>query len=100
MTLPCGHRLAVELDVPGDVASHVWRGRLEPQQLLDGLRDQRRVLDQLAALVGMLGENLSGPTDQAGGGLVARARDHVDVDQQFLAGQLAGDPVLVDEARR
>ena len=92
-----GHRLAVVLDVAGDVAGHVRRGRLEAQQLLDGLRDQRRVLDELAALVGVFGQNLAGPADQPRGGLVARAGDHVEVDEQFLAGQPPRDARLVDE---
>ena len=84
-----GHGLAVVLDVAGDVAGDVRRGRLEAQQLLDGLRDQRRVLDQLAALVGVFGQHLAGPADEPRRGLVARARDDVDVDEQLLAGQLA-----------
>ena len=33
------------------------------------------VLDQLLALVGVLGEHLAGPADQPGGGLVAGGGD-------------------------
>src|SRR6202007_1466195 len=62
-----------------------------------GLRYQLRVLGQLAALVGVFGENLSGPTNQPGGGLVSCARDDIEIDQQFVAGQPAGGPCLVDE---
>ena len=92
-----GHGLAVERDVAGHIARHVRRGRLEAQQFLDRLRDQRPVLDQLAALIGVFGENLSRPTDQPGGRLVAGAGDHVEVDQQLVAGQPAGGAGLVDE---
>ncbi len=60
-----------------DVAADVGRGRLEAEQLLDGVRDQRAVLDELAALVGVVGEHLAGPADEPGGGLVAGAGDDV-----------------------
>src|SRR6516162_2513793 len=56
-----GHGLAVEADVARHVPGRV-RGRwFEAQQLLDGLRYQRRVFHQFAALIRMLGENFSGP---------------------------------------
>ncbi len=58
---------------------------------------RRGVVDQFAALIGVFGENLSGPTDQPGGGLVACSGDDVEVDQQFVAGQSAGGAGLVDE---
>ena len=76
------HGLAVELDVLGDVAADVRTRRLEAQELLDGVRDERRVLDQLAPLVGVLGEHLARPADQPGGGLVAGAGDDGDVGQR------------------
>ena len=44
---------------PGDVAADVRRRRLEAQELLDGVRDERPVLDQLAALIGMVGQHLA-----------------------------------------
>ena len=43
------------------------------------LGDQRAVLDDLAPLVGVLGEDLAGPADQPGGGLVAGRGEEVDV---------------------
>ena len=60
-----GHRVAVELDVAGDVPADVRRRRLEAEELLDRVGDERRILDELAPLVGVLGEHLAGPADQA-----------------------------------
>ena len=94
-----GHGLAVELDIAGDVAGDVRCGRFEAQQLLDRLRNQRRVLDELTALVGVLGQNLACPTDQPRGGFVPRARHHVEIGQQLLAGQVPRRAGLVDELR-
>ena len=45
----------------------------------------------------MLGEHLGQPADQPAGGLVAGAGHHLGVVQHFLAGQFAGDAVLVGE---
>ncbi len=56
-----------------------------------------RILDELAALVGMFGQNLSGPADQPGRGLVARPGHHVHVEQQLVAGQLANCAGLILE---
>ena len=36
---------------------------------------ERRIVDELAPLVGVLGEHLARPADEAGGGLVAGAGD-------------------------
>src|SRR5271165_6672707 len=92
-----GDGLTVEADVAGHVPGRV-RGRcLESQEFLYGLRYQCGVVNQFAALIRVFGENLSGPTDQPGGGLVARARDDVEIDQQLVAGQSAGGAGLVDE---
>ena len=69
----------------GDVAADVRRGRLVAQELLDRVRDSDAVVDQLAALVGVLGEHLAGPADQPGRGLVAGAGDHGDVGEELVA---------------
>ena len=95
-----GHGLAVQLDVPGDVAAGDRARRLEPQQLLDGVADERRVLGDLAALVGVVAEDLAGPADEPVRRLVAGAGDDVDVEQRLVAGERAGDAVLVLERRR
>ena len=87
----------MELDVLGDVAADVRRRRLEAEQLLDGVRDERRVLDQLAALVGVLGQHLAGPADEAGGGLVAGAGDDGDVGEELVAAQAPHGAGLVLE---
>ena len=47
-----GDDLAVELGVGDDVAGDVVRRRLEPQDLVHRVRDERRVVDQALALVG------------------------------------------------
>ena len=80
-----------------DVAPDVRRGRLEAQELLDGVRDERAVLDQLAALVGVLGQHLAGPADQPGGGLVAGAGHDVDVGEHLVAAQAPDGAGLVLE---
>ena len=63
------------------------RRRLEAQQLLDGLGISSGFSTSLSALIGVLGEHLRRPTDEPCGGLVARARHHVEVDKQFLGAQ-------------
>src|SRR3546814_6269382 len=65
--------LAVVLDVVGDIARHERAGWLEAQQFLDRLRNQFRILDDLTALVGMLGQRLAHPADQPVGRFVAGA---------------------------
>ena len=47
----------------------------------------------------MLGEELAGPADEAGGGLVARAGEQHDVHERLVARERAGDAVLVLELR-
>ena len=47
------------------------------------------VFVNLAALVGMLGEDLAGPADEPVGGFIAGAGDDVNEDQNLLARQLA-----------
>ena len=93
------HRLAVHLDILGDVAPDLRTGRLEAQELLDRVVDQRPVFDDLTPLVGVLGEHLAEPADQSRGGLVPRARDHRRVQQRLVARQSARHAVLVLELR-
>ena len=69
------HDLAMVLDVLGDVARLDRRRALVTQQLLDRFGIEGRILDQLASLVGMLGQHLAGPSDQPRRRLVARCRD-------------------------
>ena len=66
-----GNRPAVPLDVAGHEAGLDRRRRLVAQELLDRVRDERRVGDELGALLGMAGEEHRRPTEQAGGGLAA-----------------------------
>ena len=60
----------MQLDVVGHVPPDMGRRRLEAEDLLDRVRDEGAVLDELAPLVGVLGEDLSRPADQAGRRLV------------------------------
>ena len=91
------HRLTIELDVAGDVAGSVDRRRLEAQYLLDGVRYEGTVLDQLTALIGMITEYLSGPADQSVGGLVAAPGENIDERQDLVAGQAPNRTGLVLE---
>ena len=64
------------------------------------LSDERRVLHDLAALLGVVAEDLAGPADEPVRRLVAGAGDDVDVQQRLVARQRPGDAVLVLERRR
>ena len=81
------------------VAADVRTGRLEAQCLVDRPVHQGAVLVDLAALIGMVGENLCEPADQPTGGLIARPGDDLGVVQHLLAGELARLAVLVRETQ-
>ena len=72
-------------------------GGLEPQRLVDDLGDERAVLVDGPALVGVLGQHLGEPADEPTGGLVAGPGEHRRVGGDLLAGQLAGRAGLVLE---
>ncbi len=91
------HGRAVALHRLRHVPAHVRRGRLEAQELLDRVGDERGVVDQLATLVGVLSEHLARPPDEARGRLVAGAGDDGDVGEDLLAPQRARRARLVDE---
>ena len=80
-----GNDLPLELDVFQGEAGHLRPGRFVAEDLLDGIRDERRVLDQVAALVGMIGEDLGRPANELGGGLVPRTRQQRDEREDLLA---------------
>ena len=61
---------AVQGDVLLDPAALVVRRRVPAQHLLDRVRDERRVGDQLGALVGVPVERDDAVGDELGGGLV------------------------------
>ena len=92
-----GHRLPVPLDVPRHVAGVERAGRLAPQHLLDRAGDQRPVGGELRPLPGVLGEGRGHPADEPAGRLVPAPADDRDVHQDLVAGQRAGDAVLVLE---
>ena len=87
--LPAGTVDAVVLDVLGDVARHVRARRLVAQELLDRVPDERAVLDEFAALVGMLAEHLAHPSEQAAGGVDTGAGDDDEEGQDLVLGQAA-----------
>ena len=60
---PGRNGLAVVLDLLGDVTGDMWARRLEPQELLDGVGHEGAVVDQLAALVRVLGKDLAHPAE-------------------------------------
>ena len=69
-----------------------YRGRLQSrrlvsQDLLDGAGHQRAIRSQLTALIGVLGQQLSRPADQAGGRLGASDGDDIHEHQEFVAMQ-------------
>ena len=96
MIEPSGTVTSAAFDVTRDVARLHRRGRFVAQDLLDRQRDQRRVLHDLSALIGVLGQQLAHETDQTRRRLVAGAGDHADVEQDLGARQPAG-PVFILE---
>ena len=86
----------VQLDVARDPARLHRRRRLEAQQLLDRVAEQRRVVDQLLALVGVLGQGDRAEPEHAGDGLGARERDELHEPEDLLERERAGLPVLLD----
>ena len=86
------HGLAAQLDIGRDVARDVGRGRFEAQELLNGVGDERPVLDQLASLVRVLRQNLAHPADEAIGRLVPRTGDHAHVDEDLVGVSLRRIP--------
>ena len=98
ITLPAG--TSVPWTTRSCLATHrpdVGRRRFVAQDLLNGIRDQRGIGDELGPLVGMIGQDLGGPADQAGRGLVPGAGEHLEVRQQLVARQLAHRVRLVGE---
>ena len=93
----CGHRPPVELHVARDVSADVRRGRLEAEDLLDRVGDEREIVDELATLVRVVGQDLARPPDQTRRRLVAGTGDHVQVREELGARQPARGPGLVLE---
>ena len=88
--------LTVVLGIARRIATLNRRWRLEAQHLLDGGGDQRPVVDDLPALVGMVGEKLRREPDQPGGRLVPGPGDHGRVPEHLGAGQATSLTVLLD----
>ena len=62
-------------------------GRLVPQKFLDRIADERPILDQLTALVGMITQDLAHPAEQAAGGIDAGTRDDHKEGQDLVLRQ-------------
>ena len=91
--------LPVDLHVVRDVTPHMGCRRFEAEELLDRVGDERRIVDQLAPLLGVLGKHLSGPSDEAVGGLIAGTGEHVDVNEDLVRAQATHRAGLVFEFR-
>ena len=88
-----------DLDVLDGIAGVLHPWGLVTEDLLDGVGDEARILDQELPLLGMVGEQLPAPADELGGGVVARAGEEVDGGQDLRARQPARGPGLVLELR-
>ena len=90
----------MEGDVLLDPATLVVRGRVPAQHLLDRVRDQRRVGDQLGALVGVPVERDDTVGDELGGGLVAGDGELEQAVRDLLVGERHLVAVVVADGRR
>ena len=92
-------RAAVELGVldghPGDTHDR----RLPAQQLLDGVGDERRVLDQLAPVVGVLGQEREHAVERGRDGVEAGDEEQEADVQDVLAGEPVALHLGVEEVR-
>ena len=86
----------VQLDVARHPPRLHGRRRFVAQQLLDRVPEQRRVVDQLLALVGVLRQRHRGEAEQTGDGLGAGERDELHEAEDLLERERAGLPVLLD----
>ncbi len=59
-----GHGFSVKVDIFRDPPGDVGSGRFEAQQFLDGGRDQRRIVNEIPALVRVFAEHLAHPPEQ------------------------------------
>ena len=67
-----------------DEPTDLWRRRFVAKHLLDRIRHQRPIVDDLAPLVRMIGQGLAHPPDQAACRFVACTSDHREVGQQLV----------------
>ena len=93
----CGDPTSPKLDLAGRGAGQALDRAREPEELLDGVRDQVRGVDQLLPLVAVLGQQLQGDTEQAGRRVVATG-DHGEGETEHLqdADVVAGPRELRD----
>ncbi len=85
------------LDILRGAACDRVAGGLETQRLVDHPGDERAVLDDLSALVGVFGEEFGEPADEPPGGFVAGAGQHCGVGVDLGAGERACHAVFVFE---
>ena len=89
---PFVNRAAVELDVRGGDPGHRGHRGLPPQELLDGRRDDRRVVDDPPTLVGVLGQ----VGDEALEGVGHRVQPGQDEQEADADDLVHGQPLAVD----
>ena len=84
--------LPVQLDVAGRGAVHVLDRRYPAQHLLDGDRDEPRLLDQTPQLVRVLQQRVHAAADHVARRLVAADEDQ----QRLLQQRIVVEPLAVD----
>ena len=89
--------LAAELGVAGRGAAEVGEGREHPQRLLDRARDQRRVVEQHLALVGVLEQRPHAAAVGRLGAVVARGHQQEEAHHDLVLLEPLAVELGVDE---
>ena len=76
--VPLAQRAAVELSVGRDLASVPEDDRMQPQRLLDGRRDQRRLVDQPPAICRIVGQVLEEVAELASRRVESGEHEHLE----------------------
>ena len=87
----------MEGDVLGDVATLNRRRRLEPEDLLDGVRDQREVRGELGALLRVPVEQVDRPPEVPGHRFGPGGEQHGHELGELRIGESSGIAVVVDD---
>ncbi len=81
------HRLPVELNVAIHIAGVLETWRFEPEDLLDGARDEGQIGGNLPPLIRVVTQQLAGPAYEPHGRLVSGAGHDVDIREDLGPGQ-------------
>jgi len=87
------HRDSVVLDSLGEIAGNVGARGFEPQELFDGISDERAVVDQRSSLVGMLTEQRAHPAEETASGVEFRMLTNPGFTLAGVIVDQAGTPV-------